>query len=145
MSLTKRIGFGVTLGCDPAGGVTYAVLGAVVDGLEGAEAKTDEVDTSVLGDKYKTKAGAQVDPGNVTFSIAYDPLDTATTTVLTGLLASSAVAGWQITYPVIAAETQQKDAFKGFVSGFKRSIKKANLIVADVTITVSGTPGFTGA
>lgn len=145
MSLTKRIGFGVTLGCDPTGGTTYAVLGAVVDGLDGPDAKAEEVDTAVLSDKYKTKAGAQIDSGNVTFQIAYDPLDTATTTVLTGLFSSSAVAGWQILYPVIASETQQKDAFQGFVSGMKRTISKDKMIVADVTITISGKAGLTGS
>jgi hypothetical protein len=145
MSLTKRKGYGVTLGCDQTGGTTYAVLGAVVSGLDGADAKADEIDTTVLSDHYKTKEGGQVDSGTVTFQIAYDPLDTATTTVLTGLLASGAVAGWQITYPIVASETQQKDAFQGYVAGFKRTIDKSKMIVADVTIGVSGNPGFTGA
>lgn len=145
MSLVKRIGFGVTLGCDPTGGTSYAVLGAVVDGIDGPDPKTEEVDTAVLADKYKTKAGAQIDSGNATFQIAYDPLDTATTLVLTGLLTSSANAGWQITYPVIGAETQQKDAFVGFVCGLKRTISKEKMIVADVTICVSGKAGLAGS
>jgi hypothetical protein len=145
MSLTKRIAFGITLGCDPTGGTAYATLGAVVDGFDGADAKTEVVDTSVLADKYHTKGGAQIDPGTVTFTIAYDPLDTATTTVLTGLLTSSVVAGWQVTYPIIGAETQQKDTFKGLVSGFKITAKKQNMLIAEVTIAVSGKPGFTGA
>jgi len=142
MSLTKRVGLGVTLSCDPLGGVTYVVLGSIVDHIEGADAKTTVFDSSLLGDKFTTKGGAQIDPGEVTFTIAYDPLDTATTVVLTGLLASSVIAGWEIEYPIIGAEVQQKKSFVGLVSGFKVSRKKGAMITADVTISVSGNPGF---
>lgn len=143
MSLTKRIGFGVTLECDPTGGSSLVALGAIVDGIDGGEGKTDEVDTSILTDKFKTKSGAQIDPGTVSFQIAYDPADTESTHILTGLLSSSAIANWQVAYPIIGTEIQQKDrAFLGFVSGFKVSRKKANLVIADVTITISGDPGF---
>lgn len=144
MSLTKRVGLGVTLSCDPLAGTSFAALGSIVDHIDGADAKTTVFDNSLLTDKYETKGGAQIDPGQVVFTIAYDPLDTGTTTVLTGLLSSSAVAAWQIAYPVIGGELQNKETFNGLVSGFKRGIKKGALITADVTISVSGKPGFTG-
>ena len=145
MSLTKRVGLGVTLGCDPTGGVTYALLGSIVDHIDGADAKTVIFDSSLLTDKYETKGGAQIDPGTYTFKIAYDPLDSSTTTILTGLLTSSVIAGFQLEYPVIGAETQNKEPFVAIVSGLKVSRPKGGLIVADVTLTVSGKPGFTGA
>jgi hypothetical protein len=144
MSLTKRVGLGVILNCDPTGGITYTALGSIVDHIDGADAKTTVYDSSLLTDKFTTKGGAQIDPGSVTFTIAYDPLDTSTTTVLTALLASSAIAGWQLLYPIIGTEVQQKEPFKGLVSGFKRGVKKGAMITADVTISVSGDPGFTG-
>lgn len=144
MPLTKRIGFGVTLSCDPAGGTTYALLGAVVEGIDGADAKATVIETALLTDKYQTKAVGQVDSGEVSFTIAYDPADTATTTVLTGLLTSGVSAGWEISYPIIAAETQQTDAFQGPLSGMKRTVSKDKMILATVTIAVSGKPGLKG-
>jgi len=142
MSLVKRIGYGCTLGCDPTGGTSYAVLGAIVDGWKGPEAKADEADTSILVDKWKNSQPAQVDPGSMTFQIAYSPEDTGTTTVLTGLLTSGVVAGWEVTLPAVSPGTAQTKTFSGYVSGFSPDVKKANLVVADVTVRVSGNPGF---
>lgn len=144
MSLTKRVGLGVTLGCDPTGGVTYATMGSIVDHIDGPDAKGKVYENALLVDKYTTKGVAQIDPGEVTFTIAYDPLDTSTTTILTGLLTSGVIAGWEIVYPIIGVETQQKEPFTGAVSGFKRGIKKGEMITAEVSIAVSGKPGFTG-
>lgn len=128
--------------CDPAGGTAYAGLGAIVDGFDGGDGKTDEVDTSILSDKFKTKAGAQIDSGKVTYSIAYDPSDTATTQVLTTLFGNSNIAHWQIVYPSLGAgDTPAPDTFLGFVSGFKKTGKKDKLLTADVEVTISGSPG----
>lgn len=138
MSLTKRIGYGITLGCDPTGASSFTTLGAVVDGIDGPDAKTDKVDTTILSDKFKTAAGAQIDPGTVTFKIAYDPSDTDTTQKLTALHQSSDVASWQVTYPGPVTD----NPFLGFVAGFKRTIETKTLVVAEVTIQVSGTPGY---
>lgn len=148
MSLTKRVGFGVQFQyqSNPVGPV-YTTLGAVVDGVDGGDAKTTIIDTAILSDKFMPKAGGQIDSGEVTFTIAYDPLDTGTagtTNVLTGLLGSSAIQIFRILYPVIGAEAQQSDVFSGVVSGFKRTIAKDKMITAEVTITISGDAGFTG-
>lgn len=144
MALTKRIGFGVQLECDPTGGSTLAALGAIVDGIDGSESKTTEVDTSLLVDKVMTKSGAQIDPGNVTFKIAYDPKDTGSTQILTSLLLSSFPAAWQVVYPTIGSETPAPTdpVFQGFVSSFKVSRQKASMVTADVTITLSGSTGL---
>ena len=144
MSLTRRIGFGVVLNCDPTGGTTFAALGAIVDGLDGGDAKTTVIDTSILGDKFMTHGGGQIDPGEVTFTIAYDPLDAATNLVLSALLGNSNIANFQISYPAVAGAGATTETFKGLVSGYKRTIAKDKMITAEVTITISGDPGFAG-
>lgn len=144
MALTRRIGFGVTLDCDPAGGTTYANLGAIVDGLDGGDAKTTVIETAILGDKFVTKAGGQVDPGEVTFTIAYDPLDAATNLVLTALLGNSNVAHFRINYPAVAGAGATTETFFALVTGYKRTIAKDKMITAEVTLSISGDPGFAG-
>lgn len=142
MSVTKRVGYGVQL--QYYTGSAYVTLGAVVDGVDGGDAKTTVIDTAILSDKFMPKAGGQIDSGEVTFTIAYDPLDTGTTTILTGFLGSSALTTFKILYPVIGVETQQFDTFAAIVTGFKRGIAKDKLITAEVTLTISGDAGFTG-
>lgn len=153
MTLTRRAGLGVTLGVDPTGGTSFTVLGAIVEGIDGPDAKGEEYDASLLTDKYKHKDVAQVDPGDLTFTIAYDPADTATTQALALQLSGGTAGGsqtvaampnWQISYPIIGVETQQKETFLGRLKGFKRRIKKSEMIMADITIAVSGVPGYTG-
>ena len=141
MALTKRVGFGVVL---QYFNVSYITLGAIVEGVDGGDAKTTVIDTAILSDKFMPKAGGQIDSGEVTFTIAYDPLDTGTTTVLTGLLGSSAITNFKILYPIIGAEAQQSDVFAAIVTGFKRGIAKDKMITAEVTLTISGDAGFTG-
>lgn len=91
----RRIGLGWKLGVDPAGSTTFQDL-AVIAGIEGPDAKTDEVDVTLLADVNKVYLSGSTDPGHVTFEIVYDP-DSTATTVLTALLTSKAIANWQIT------------------------------------------------
>jgi hypothetical protein len=141
--LLKRIGFGCTLGVDPAGGTAYSVLGNIVDSIDGPEAKTVEVDTTLLGDKYKTSAGADVDPGNVTYEILMDPADTSYTT-LSALLGNSNLGNWQVVMPPPPGATGSaiSQTFLGYVAGMSRAIKKAEKLSAKVTVRVSGQPGY---
>jgi len=146
MSLTERIGLGVTLGYSSnLTTPSYTVLGAVLS-VDGPDAETTEVETSLLSAKYNTYSGAAIDPGSYKIVIAYDPADTVTNTVLGGLLTSSAMGAWQISYPIIGAESQQTDVFQGFVKGFKRStLGRKDMITAEVTIRVSGKAGIAGS
>lgn len=137
--LTKRYGYGVTLGVDSSGiGTTFTVLANIVDALEGPDIKTDSIEFTLLADKIKAHMGGQIDPGTVTFTIAYDPADATSGQVLVALLGSSLVCTWEILYPVIGAETQQNNQFNAFVSGFKRGIKRNEMITADLTLTLAG-------
>jgi hypothetical protein len=138
LSLNRLTGFGVTLGVDVTGGSTFVTLASIVTPPSGPSAKTEKVDVSILSDKSKQYAGAQIDPGEVSFEIAYD-LNDVTTTTLATLLGNSAIANWQITY---TAGTIATETFKGFVSGFDRKMGVTERVSATVTITVSGPAGF---
>ena len=87
MPVNKRIGLGFTLSVDPLGGTSYTTIGAIVDGFGESEAKAMMVETAILTDVFITKSKSQVDPGEVTFIIAYDP-DEASSVLLNQLLAS---------------------------------------------------------
>ena len=142
-ALSKTYGFGSTLACDPAGGTSYGVLGAIVDGWEESEAKADEINTAVLGDRYRTKASGQVDPGSCTFDICYDPTTGSSAAILGALLTSGAIAGWQTTVNTSSGPTHS--AFVGPVVGLGVSVKKGALVMQKVTVAKSGNPGFIGA
>lgn len=75
-SYNKTAGYDVSLSFDPANGTNFTVLGHVVDGFKGQTAKADFADTTLLSDKYKTFLPTSVDPGELSFSIGYDPQDT---------------------------------------------------------------------
>ena len=149
MALTRRIGLGVTLGIDRTGAANFVVLGAIVGGFTHGGAKSDVVDASILSDNYKPKGKGQTDPGEHTLQIAYDPSDAANTNnsrLLALALADTgppdAAANFQITYPAVGAVAAATETHRGWVTGLGREVKKDGLIVAPVTITISGDPGF---
>lgn len=145
MSVNKRIGYGMTLGCDPNGGTSYTTLGAIVDGLKDGDAKADTADTTLLADTYKTKSKGQVDPGEASFTIAYDP-DEATSTTLATLLgtASATPPTWIVTLPAgtLGSGSITTKTFAGHLTGMGREIMKDKMITCNITITKTGNPGM---
>lgn len=140
------MGLGVTLAMDLAGAANYVVLGAIVNGFSGA-AKADVADLSILSDTYKPKGKGQVDGGELTLQVAYDPDDNSNTNTSRALAAALALTGptprtFQISYPAVGAVNASTENFSGHVTGLGREVKKDGLLVAPVTITVSGDPGF---
>lgn len=150
-SLVRRIGLGVTLGMDVAGGNNITTLGAIVDGFDHDGATADVADMAILSDKYKPKATGQVDPGKITHQIAYDPGNANTTAYrLANALDINAGGNvtpqtFTITYPPVGAENAAiTENFSGFVTKLGRSVNKGKMIVAPVEITLSGDPGMAG-
>ena len=144
MPLVKRIGHGSTLGVDPAGGAAFTTLGNIVSGWSGPSADSDEIETTVLSDDFKTFAKGQRDGGEVTFQVAYDPDDTSSQT-LADLYAGCDTATWQATFVSACAAGSVTETFSGWLKGLSITVDKGSLTVADVTIRVSGDPGFTGS
>lgn len=142
MALEKRIGFGCKLGVDTSGGSSYDEIGSVVDGWTGPSAAADEVDTTILSDTWKTFMKASIDPGSVSFQIAYDPNDTDCQGI-NSLLASTSttLATWQVTFPDVGSGTDT-ETFTGFVTSLDREVSKTGLVMATIGIKISGNPGF---
>src|SRR4051812_2059116 len=146
MSLTKRIGLGVKLSVDAAGGTTWVELGSIVDGIE-TDAKATSIDTSLLGDTYSSFLKGPIDGGSMQFTIAYSSEDSNTTQILNGLLASTSqtLANWQLTYPAVGGGSSDTEIFKGFVESVGRSIKRDGFLTAKVSVKVSGDPGLSAS
>ena len=136
----------MVLSVDPDGTspYTYTDLGAIVAGINGPDAKGDDVDCSILADTFKVFKRAGVDPGNITFTICYDADDTGSTQVLNDLLDSVSYipAYWKITFPDTGTGTKTEN-FSGFVTGLSRETQKDAMIIANITIKITGNPGLT--
>lgn len=144
MTLTKRIGLGITLSVDTAGGTSFTALGSIVDSME-TDAKAVDVNTSLLGDQFDSFLPASIDGGTLTITIAYSPEDTNTTKILNDLFYSTSqtLANFKIGYPAVGAGTGIAETFKGYVNNIGRQIKRDGFLTAKVGIKVSGDPGLT--
>lgn len=144
MTLQSRVGYGWTVGVDSTGGTSFTTLGAVVEGFKGPGAKRDKVDITLLSDLWKRFAGAQIDPGELAFTIAWDPGDATTTQTLTALLKSTSGVepNWQLTYPAFGGGGSGSQTFKGILLGFSPTVMEDKMATSEVTVQVSGNPNF---
>ena len=151
MSLQRRIGLGVTLGCDVNQGTNYNTLGAVVNAIKNSGTKADVGDTSILSDTYKQFAKGQIDPGEYDFEVAYDPGDNSGSTQTTAILRTMHAATgpntypFQITLPAIASpgtNAAQTINFSAHLISIGLSVEKDKLIVAPIKLKVSGNPNL---
>jgi hypothetical protein len=141
--MQKRTGFGCRLLVDPAGGTSFVHVANVITGWSGPNTSADVAETTVLADLYKTYKREQIDPGQATLSIAYDPLDTATQ-ILVDLYDSGANAAWAQEFSDEGAGTIT-EVFTAMIVGFERTMEKGTLVTASLTLQVSGNAGFSGS
>jgi len=142
MTLTRRVGYGSTLGTDFAGGTNYVALGNIIDGWSGPGATADEIETTVLVDTYKTFCAGQIDPGECTFRIAFDPTDTDSSSIANAL-EDGTTLNWQITYASCGGSSTT-DSFSAWVKGFSIVVQKDQLTTADITLRITGSPTIAG-
>jgi hypothetical protein len=145
MTLQRRIGLGVTLGVDTSGGSNYAVLGNVVNSIKHGGTKAQQADISILSDTYMQFAKGQIDPGEWTFEIAFDPLDTNTSSKIDTMHAATGVNAYpfQIQLPAIVSPGTNTVAYSNFsahVMGIGAQIEKDKLLIQPVTLKVTGDP-----
>lgn len=135
----KRVGFGVTLGWDSAAGSSYTVIGTVVDG-DKMEAKWKTANTALLSEKADTFAKTSYDPGELKFTLNYDPLSSEYSALKTSFLAVNATAPtWQISFPDSGAGSgATTETFSGLIVGLSREFKKADYLVCEITIKLTG-------
>ncbi len=144
----KRIGYKTEIAVSVDGTtVSFVAIGCIVDGVSGPESARTKVDTSCLDDTFMTFSVAQTDPGELSFTMAYDPNDASSQTLTDLLTQDTPIPRWQITYPVSAStsEVQPTEEFDAFVIGLGREIAKEELITRAITLAISGDPGFTAS
>ncbi len=151
MTLQKRMGLGVTLGVDLAGGTNFNTLGAVVNAIKFSGTKADVADLSILADTWKSYGKGQIDPGEVDFEIAWDPGDnTANTNTNARLSTMHAATGvntypFQLTLPSIASPgtaTASTVNFSAHVTGMGPTMEKDKLVTATIKLKISGNPNL---
>ena len=147
MSIEKRVGMGCTISWDSAGGTSYTVIGSVVDGDKN-EAKAKTAKTALLSEFWDTFAKVSADPGEFKFTIVYDPGASEYHSLATSLAQIDATAPtWQLSFPdnglgFGSGSGAVVETFAGLVIGLSREIKKDDFLVAEVTIKLTGNPGF---
>lgn len=139
--MAKSVGYGsVLIVCSSSDGTTENNI-AQVRNISGPGVSGNDVDTTTLdsSSNYRTFVGGLLDPGEVTFSIAYDPTN-ATHTRLARYLNDRYTANWKV---AAGSSAGTLTAFSGHIKGMSREIPLDDLITCDLTIKVSGKPGYT--
>jgi hypothetical protein len=147
--LQKRIGLGFMLQCDDVDGVNFTNLAHLVDGFEHTGAKATMANVSLLADVWDTFTKANIDPGEITLTVACDPRTNTTYSRLAGLLAKTGinnVNNFRILYPVAGSDNNtHTETSQGFVSQLGRKIQKGALVVAPATLKLSDNPNMGNA
>ncbi len=137
MSLRKRVGLGIVLECDEAGGVAFSTVASIVDMIDGPHVKADIVNVPLLEDTYMEKVKGMIDGGEVTFSIAWDRDHATTATIKTLRDDITTCPTWRITYP----SGTLPDDFAAWVSQVSPTRKHGAFVTAAITLAVTGNPG----
>lgn len=137
--MAKTIGYGsiITVATSTSGTLELAQL----RGISGPGVSGNDVDTTTLdsSSNYRTFVGGLLDPGEVTFQLIYD-----STSITHARLAYYMGQKLQKTYTVYHGSSGgDSDAFLAHVKGMSREIPLDDVISCDVTMKVSGKPGYT--
>lgn len=128
----KAIGFGTAL----KKGAT--ALGQIIEiSREASEAGEVETTTLDASDRFETYIAGLINPGSVKLKLAYDPSDTN----LKAWMAEHEAGGsttYSIVYPNAVTQT-----FSAFVKSVGAEIPLKDLMTCDVTLKISGDPGWT--
>ena len=136
--MAKNIGFKSILAVATTTGA--AEIGQVRN-ISGPGVSANDVDTTCLDStsNYRTFSCGLLDPGEVTFGVAYDPALTAHKRLAFYMGQRSAK-----TFTVYhGSSTGDTDAFVAYVKGLGREIPLDDLITADITLKVTGIPAYT--
>ncbi|APW60486.1 phage tail tube protein [Paludisphaera borealis] len=124
------------LGVDKLGtGVTWTPI-SYAESFDGPSNTVGSVEKTKLSSQTKEYRPGLPDPGELSFSLQYDPADTEAV-YLRGLLSAPAIKSWRLTYPTLPKATF--DTFDGFLTAFSPGGGKADeIITAKVTIKLTG-------
>lgn len=112
------------------------LTGITGPGVDFGEADTTTMDSS---SNYRTSVPSLGNSGDVTLSMLYDP-----TAASHKILAEAAVNRTVKVFTVYhGSSTGDTDVFSAWVKSIGREIPMDNMITSDVTIHVTGKPGYT--
>ncbi len=99
-----------------------------------------DVDTTCMDStsNYRTFVPGLGDPGEVTLSVVYDP-GLRSQAVLAYYLKNRTEKGWKLYHGTSAAN---EDAFTAYVKSYNRDIPMDDVITADITLKLTGLPGY---
>lgn len=112
-----------------------------VKSIGGPSAAFGDVDTTTLDSStnYRTFVPGLGDPGEVTLALVYDPT-LASHRMLARAAQNRTEKAWTFYH---GSSTGDTDVFNAFVKSVGRETPLDNLITADVTLKVTGKPGYT--
>ena len=138
--MTKSIGYGSVLILCSSDNTTenkvIQVRNISGPGVSGADVDTTTLDSS---SNYRTFVGGLLDPGELTFNIVYDSTE-ATHALIAHLMGERHTAAWKVCIGSTAGVTT---SFNGHIKGMAREIPLDDVITCDVTVKVTGVPGYT--
>ena len=112
-----------------------------VRNISGPGTEFADIDTTCMdsSSNYRTFVAGLGDPGEVTISLVYDP------TMSSHLKLADAANNLETrSFTVYQGSTSgDSDAFEAHVKGISREIPYDDLITADLTLKVTGIPGWT--
>jgi len=138
--MAKSVGYGTVLILCSSDNTTENNV-AFVRSISGPGVSGNDVDTTTLdsSSNYRTFVSGLLDPGEVTFNLAYDPT-AATHALIAHLMGERHTAAWKIAQGSSGGTLQ---TFTGHIKGMSREIPLDDMITCDVTMKVSGKPGYT--
>lgn len=137
--MAKNIGYGSVLTVNTTVGAEVNI--AQIRNISGPGVSGNDVDTTTMdsSSNYRTFVSGLLDPGEVTFSLVYDPT-AASHTRLARYMGSRYTATWKV---METSSGGTLTTFTGHVKGMGREVPMDDVITCDVTIKVSGKPGYT--
>ncbi len=106
--------------------------------IGGPDSAGNDIDTTTLTstDNFQTFARGDVDPGEVTMSLAFS----STTSALS--LGTKHQLGLPFQWKVVPPTTADAETFSGYIKSMGRSIERNAMITRSLTIKVTGDPGI---
>lgn len=138
--MAKTLGYGTVLILCSSDNTTENNV-AFVRSISGPGVSGSDVDTTTLdsSSNYRTFVGGLLDPGEVTFNLAYDPT-AATHALIAHLMGERHTAAWKV---ALGSSGGTLTTFSGHIKGMGREIPLDDLVTCDVTVKVTGKPGYT--
>lgn len=137
--MAKTIGYGSVLAVTTTSASDLNI--GQIRNISGPGVSANDVDTTCLDSStnYRTFACGLLDPGEVSFGVVYDSTS-ATMAYITHCMNDRLSKTFKIYHGSTAGD---EDTFTAYVKGMSREIPLDDVITCDITLKVSGAPGYT--